>query len=112
MFKTINKAFSTINDAVSELNTTNVRIITSISLAIVVVVTTLVAELINKPIHEAALVTLCTFVLSLGGLDVIQFTQKRKSFDPRLGRDNSGTDTSNVMSRRSNQEHDGVEATI
>lgn len=93
---------------VQEINTTSSRILVSLVLSAILVFSVLVMMFLRLSINETALGILCTFILSMGGLDVIQFTQKRKSFIPDQPADNI---TPNVTANRVVGNDHGVEFT-
>lgn len=105
----LKEAWRGLVDFVQEINTTSSRILASIVLATIIVLSTLVMMVFKIAINEAVLGILCTFVVSMGGLDVIQFTQKRKSFVPDATV--SGPDISATVSNRVIGEEHGVEFT-
>lgn len=78
----IKEAWQGLVDFVQEINTTSARILVSVVLATVVTICVLVMMFLGTKIDIAALGALLAFIVSLGGLDVIQYTQKRKSFVP------------------------------
>lgn len=67
-----------------DLPTTNLRILVSIGLAVVFVIGTMIASMIDRLPPAAALTTIAGFLLVMMGLDVAQFAAKRASFRAEL----------------------------
>ncbi|HJX74944.1 MAG TPA: hypothetical protein VJ247_01235, partial [Gaiella sp.] len=65
---------------IDDLPTTNLRILTSVILASAFVLTLLVAIMTKKDIPIEAVAVLGGFILTMMGLDVAQYVQKRKTF--------------------------------
>lgn len=95
---------------VQEINTTSSRILVSLLLSSIIVLVTLTMMVLKIPIDVTVLIALCGFVATLGGLDVIQFTQKRKSFKPEIIVDPTINVDATVANRAIGDEH-GVEFT-
>ena len=96
-------------DFLQDVNTTSIRIVVSVGLTVLVVMCVLVMMFFNIEISEAILGILCGFILSMGGLDVIQYTQKRRSYiapsTPEV------SDATQINNRRVSSEHPGIEPT-
>lgn len=105
----LKEAWRSLVDFIQEVNTTSSRILASIILATIIVLATLIMMVFKIEINETVLGILCTFVVSMGGLDVIQFTQKRKSFVPEATV--SRPDISTTVANRVIGEEHGVEFT-
>lgn len=110
----IKKLWQELIEFIDNINTTNTRILTSVVLASIIVLTTLVMLFLKVAINETVLGILCAFVVSLGGLDVVQFTQKRKSFKPEIVLDPDSTIATKITATVSNRaigDDHGVEFT-
>lgn len=96
-------------DFLQEVNTTSTRIVASVLLTTLIVLCTLIMMFFKIIIQVEVLISLCTFVLSMGGLDVIQFTQKRKTFIPESN-ESGNSSVLSASNRAIGNEH-GVEFT-
>lgn len=93
---------------VQEINTTSSRILVSIILATIIVLSTLIMMFLELKIDIAVLAALCAFVVSLGGLDVLQYKTKRETFIPET---TSATDSNSTVANRIIGNEHGVEFT-
>lgn len=102
------KWFNNILQTIAEINTTSTRILVSVGLAIIATISVLVMMFLQIKIEIAVLGALFAFIVSLGGLDVIQYKVKRESYVPDPA---STTDISATVSNRAIGTEHGIEFT-
>lgn len=102
-------AWQGLMDFIQEVNTTSTRIIVSLAMAVLLVLTALTMMVFKVPISEGVLGILCGFILSMGGLDVIQYTQKRRTYQAPSTPE--APDANEISNRRVGSEHPGIEPT-
>lgn len=104
----IKEAWRGLIDFVQDINTTSARILVSVILATIVTICVLVMMFLETKIEIVVLGALFAFILSLGGLDVIQYSQKRKTFIPDAS---TAPDVSTTVTNRALGDDHSVEFT-
>ena len=104
----IKEAWKNLREFIDEINTTSARILVSLFLAGIIVLSSLVMMFLQLEIDIAVLGALCAFVVSMGGLDVLQYNTKRKTFIPEQ---TSTPDAPTVAANRVAGAEHGVEFT-
>lgn len=66
-------------DFLARVPSTNLRIFVSVALAVVYVIGTMMAGLLERPLEATNVITLGGFILTMMGLDVAQFAVKRRT---------------------------------
>lgn len=66
----------------ARIPSTNLRIFVSVVLAVIYVVGTMFAGIIDRELDSGNVITLGAFLLTMMGLDVAQFAVKRSTFIP------------------------------